>query len=47
MKNKSHIISRVVEGSIADELGIKVVSIHPLSYDWAEEMIRVAQALKH
>ena len=32
---------------IADELGIKVVSIHPLSYDWAEEMIRVAQALKH
>ena len=31
---------------IADELGIKVVSINPLSYDWAEEMVRVAQALK-
>ena len=32
---------------IADELGIEVVSINPLSYDWAEEMIRVANALKH
>jgi zinc transport system substrate-binding protein len=31
---------------IADELGVNVVSINPLSYDWAEEMIRVAQALK-
>ena len=31
---------------IADELGIEVVSINPLSYDWAEEMVRVAQALK-
>ena len=32
---------------IADELGIEVVSINPLSYDWTEEMIRVANALKH
>ena len=32
---------------IADELGIEVVSINPLSYDWAEEMINVANALKH
>ncbi|MBQ8442060.1 MAG: zinc ABC transporter substrate-binding protein [Bacteroides sp.] len=32
---------------IADELGVNVVSINPLSYDWAEEMIRVAKALKH
>ena len=32
---------------IADELGIEVVSINPLSYDWAEEMTRVANALKH
>ena len=31
---------------IADELGVNVVSINPLSYDWAEEMLRVAQALK-
>ena len=31
---------------IADELGIEVVSINPLSYDWAEEMVRVAKALK-
>lgn len=31
---------------IADELGVRVVSIHPLSYDWAEEMLRVARALK-
>ena len=32
---------------IADELGIEVVTINPLSYDWDEEMIRVANALKH
>jgi len=32
---------------IADELGIKIVPINPLSYDWAEEMLRVASALKH
>ena len=31
---------------IADELGINIVSINPLSYDWVEEMIRVAKALK-
>ena len=31
---------------IADELGVKVVPVNPLSYDWAEEMIRVAEALK-
>ena len=31
---------------IADELGVSIVSIHPLSYDWAEEMVRIAMALK-
>ena len=32
---------------IADELGIEIVPINPLSHDWAEEIIRVANALKH
>ena len=32
---------------IADELGIEIVPINPLSHDWAEEMIRVASTLKH
>ena len=32
---------------IADELGVNVITINPLSYDWAEEMTRVAKALKH
>ena len=31
---------------IADELGIKVVSINPLSYDWAEEMENAARSLQ-
>lgn len=31
---------------IADELGVHIVSINPLSYDWADEMVRVAEALK-
>lgn len=31
---------------IADELGVNIVSINPLSYDWAEEMVRIALALK-
>ena len=31
---------------IADELGIKVIPINPLSYEWQEEMINVAKALK-
>lgn len=31
---------------ISKELGVNVVSINPLSYNWAEEMLRVAQALK-
>ncbi len=30
---------------IADELGIDVVPVNPLSYDWREEMIGVARAL--
>lgn len=30
---------------IADELGINVIPINPLSYDWREEMINVARAL--
>ena len=32
---------------IADELGVSVVSINPLSYDWNEEMLNIANALKH
>jgi len=32
---------------IAHELGLNIVSIHPLSYDWAEEMLRTTKALKH
>lgn len=51
-KEKAHVIFVQQEFDqrnaqlIADELGVNVVSINPLSYDWAEEMIRVAQALK-
>lgn len=30
---------------IADELGIKVIPINPLSYEWREEMLNVANAL--
>lgn len=30
---------------IADELGVKVIPINPLSYDWQEEMLNVAKAL--
>ena len=32
---------------IANELGVNIVSINPLSYDWVKEMIRIAEALKH
>ena len=32
---------------IAHELGIDIVSINPLSYDWTEEMLQTAKALKH
>ena len=32
---------------IAHELGINIVSINPLSYDWTEEMLRTAKGLKH
>ena len=32
---------------IADELGVSIVSTNPLSYDWREEMLHVAKALKH
>ena len=32
---------------IANELGINIVSINPLSYEWVKEMIRIAEALKH
>ena len=32
---------------IAHELGVNIVSINPLSYDWVKEMIRIAEALKH
>ena len=30
---------------IAKELGLKVVSINPLSYHWDKEMINIAKAL--
>lgn len=30
---------------VADELGIRVVQINPLSYDWNKEMIEIAKAL--
>ena len=32
---------------IANELGVNIVSINPLSYDWVKEMIRIAEALKN
>ena len=32
---------------IAHELGIDIVPINPLSYDWTDEMLRTAKALKH
>ena len=32
---------------IAHELGVNIVSINPLSYDWVKEMIRIAEALKN
>lgn len=32
---------------IADELGIDIIAINPLSYDWAEEMLNIAKALKN
>ena len=32
---------------IAHELGINIVSINPLSYDWTEELLRTAKGLKH
>ena len=31
---------------IADELGVEIVAINPLSYDWSEELLRVARALR-
>ena len=31
---------------IADELGIQVTSIHPLNYNWTEEMLHIASSLK-
>ena len=30
---------------IADELGVAVVPVNPLSYEWREEMINIAKAL--
>lgn len=30
---------------IADELGVRIVSVNPLSYNWAEEMLTIAKAL--
>ena len=51
-KEKAHVIFVQQEFDqrnaqlIADELGVNVVPINPLSYDWDEEMVRVAQALK-
>ena len=31
---------------IAKELGVEAIRINPLSYDWSEEMIRIANAIK-
>lgn len=31
---------------IADELGVKVILINPLSYDWQKEMLNVAKSLQ-
>ena len=51
-KEKTHVIFVQQEFDqrnaqlIANELGIKIVSINPLSYDWAEEMVKVAEALR-
>ena len=51
-KEKAHVIFVQQEFDqrnaqlIADELGVNVVPINPLSYNWDEEMVRVAQALK-
>ena len=51
-KEKAHVIFVQQEFDqrnaqlIADELDVNVVPINPLSYDWDEEMVRVAQALK-
>ena len=51
-KEKAHVIFVQQEFDqrnaqlIADELGVNVVPINPLSYDWDEEMVRVAHALK-
>lgn len=33
--------------AVATETGTKLISINPLSYQWKEEMIHIAQALKH
>jgi zinc transport system substrate-binding protein len=51
-KEKAHVIFVQQEFDkrnaqlIADELGVSVVSVNPLSYDWNEEMLHVAKALK-
>ena len=40
------VATSVAVTEILDELGVKVVSINPLSYNWTEEMLRVAKALQ-
>lgn len=32
---------------IANELGVSVIPINPLSYDWPQEMLHIAQSLAH
>ncbi len=50
-KNKIHIIFVQKEFDIhnakmiADELGVEVIPINPLSYHWKEEMIQIAKSL--
>ena len=50
-KEKAHVIFVQQEFDtrnaqlIADELGVNVVPINPLSYDWQEEMLNVARGL--
>jgi zinc transport system substrate-binding protein len=31
--------------TLAEDLGLRIVTVNPLSYDWADEMIHVAQSL--
>jgi zinc transport system substrate-binding protein len=32
--------------TLAQDLHVKIVTVNPLSYDWADQMIQVAQHLR-